>query len=156
MLRQLVSTAVVAALLTLGAGEALAQRANPCAPKNPCAAKQPCAAQNPCAAQSQLAKMITRPPGTKLFAGKQADLIKEGERLWNDAKLSTNGLACQVCHRGHASFRDSFAKPYPHAVGMVQEKAGLKQIKMDEMAQICLWCLWPLSRSHGTPGSWPR
>lgn len=98
----------------------------------------PCAAKNPCAATAQIAKLITRPAGTKLFAGKQAELIKEGERLWNDTKLSTNGFACQTCHRGHASFSASFAKPYPHAVGMVKEKAGLNQIHLDEMVQICM------------------
>ena len=116
----------------------MASAANPCAAKNPCAAN-PCAAKNPCAAGGKVdPRLIVRPAGTKLAAGKAADLVREGERLWNDKKLSTNGMSCQTCHQGHASFQASFARPYPHVVKMVAEKAGLKQIRMDEMVQICM------------------
>ena len=134
MIRQFLDAVSIAALLTTGiATGALAQKANPCAAKNPCSAKNPCAA-----AAKVDPKRITRPAGTKLAVGKQSDLISEGERLWKDAKLSTNGLSCETCHRGFASFNAGFAKPYPHPVGMVSERAGLKQIHMDEMVQICL------------------
>ncbi len=125
-------------------GAQVAQATNPCSAKNPCAAKNacaanPCAAKNPCGAAGKVdPKLITRPAGTKLMAGKPADLIKEGERLWNDKKLSSNGLACQTCHQGNAAFLPSFAKPYPHPVAMVKEKAGLKQVQLDEMVQICM------------------
>jgi cytochrome c len=101
-------------------------------------AQNPCAAKNPAAGGSVDSKLITRPAGTRLFAGKQAELIKEGERLWNDTTLSTNGLACQTCHRGNASFNATFTKPYPHAVAMAKERAGLEQIHLDEMVQICM------------------
>ena len=79
-------------------------------------------------------------PKNPCAAGGKVDpkLIKEGERLWNDKKLSTNGMSCQTCHQGNASFQASFAKPYPHAVQMVGEKTGLKQIRLDEMVQICM------------------
>ena len=128
VIRQIVSALSVIAVLSLGvAPEVLAQKANPCAAKNPCAAGSKV---NP--------KLITRPAGSKLAPGKTADLLKEGERLWNDKTLSTNGVACQTCHQGNASFNASFAKPYPHAVAMVGEKAGLKQIRLDEMVQICM------------------
>lgn len=96
-------------------------------------------ATNPCAAAGKVdPKLVTRPAGTRLFAGKQAELVSEGERLWNDTKLSTNGLSCQTCHRANASFKGTFAKPYPHAVAMVKERAGLTQIRMDEMVQMCM------------------
>ena len=102
--------------------------------------QNPCDAKNPCAAKATEVdpKLITRPAGTKLAAGQQAELIKLGEQLWKDTKLSTNELSCETCHRANASFSPSFAKPYPHPVVMVTEKAGLKQIHMDEMVQICL------------------
>ena len=109
-----------------------AAAANPC---NPCAAK----AKNPCAAAAAVdPKLITRPKGTRLYAGDGAELRKEGERLWNDTKLSTNGMSCNTCHQNHGSFNASFARPYPHKVAMAQEKAGLKTIHMDEMVQICM------------------
>lgn len=123
---------------------------NPCAAKktmnpcNPCAAKMknpcnPCAAKNPCAAGGGVnPALVSRPAGTKLFVADQATLIKEGERLWNDPKLSTNGLACQNCHVGGASFNPTFAQPYPHPVAMPKAQAGLAQVNADEMIQFCL------------------
>jgi cytochrome c len=118
--------AAVVALLGPGSA-AMAQKANPCAAKNPCAAGT---AVDP--------KAITRPAGTKLFSGNKAELLKLGGQLWKDTKLSTNGLSCQTCHRENANFSASFARPFPHPVAMVKEKAGLKQIHMDEMVQICM------------------
>lgn len=66
------------------------------------------------------------------------DLTKEGERLWKDTKLSINGLSCGTCHQGNAAFNPTFAKPYPHQVAMVKERAGLSQVNMDEMVQMCM------------------
>lgn len=138
MFRHLVATLSVAAILGAGATPGvIAQQANPRAPKNPCAVKNPCAPKNPCAAKVD-PKLITRPKGTKLAGGDHAALLEEGERLWRDTRLSTNGLACQTCHQGNAAFQPTFAKPYPHAVAMVSEKAGLKRIQLDEMVQICM------------------
>ena len=143
----LMRTVPLAVALALGAGPAGAQSnpcsprttRNPCAGRNPCAAKRnPCAAQNPCAAKLD-AKLITRPKGTKLYAAAPREaLVKDGEKLWNDVKLSSNGLACNTCHQGGAAFQPTFAKPYPHQVAMVRDQAGLKSIQLDEMVQACM------------------
>lgn len=102
-------------------------------------ATNPCAAKNPCAAAAPIdPTLITRPASTTLFAGTQAQLIQEGERLWNDRSLSTSGLSCQTCHFNHANFSPSFAKPYPHPVAMAQQRAGVQQIALDEMVQFCM------------------
>ena len=107
--------------------------------KNPCAAKNPCGAKNPCAAGAKVdPKLVTRPKGTKLADAPQAELLKEGERLWKDTKLSTNGLACQTCHVNNLAFNPTFGRPYPHPVAMAKDRAGLKQINTDEMVQFCL------------------
>jgi cytochrome c len=81
---------------------------------------------------------VTRPAGTQLFAGASAQLVKEGERLWNDRSLGTSGLACGTCHLNHANFNPSFVKPFPHAVAMTKQRAGLKQVSLDEMVQFCM------------------
>lgn len=102
-------------------------------------AQNPCAMKNPCAVGNKVdPKLITRPTGTKRFAGERADLLKVGEELWSSARLSTNGLSCQTCHRGNAGFNTTFAQPYPHMVVMPKDRAGLKAIQADEMVQFCL------------------
>lgn len=110
---------------------------------NPCAAKNPCAMSNPCAARSDLIDIdpakVKRPAGTRLAAGNPAVLAKEGKALWNNPKLSTNGLSCNTCHVDHNNFNASFAQPYPHKVGMVKERAGIEgAIHLDEMIQFCM------------------
>lgn len=131
-------TAVVAAVASGLPSPALA--GNPCAPKqsNPCAPK----AANPCAPKAAKPeidpKLVMRPAGTKLAQGDPAALIKEGEALFKDTKLSTNGMACETCHADHSAFQDTFAKPYPHAVAMATEKGGVAQVHLDEMVQICM------------------
>lgn len=116
--------------------------ANPCATKNPCAVS-PCAGSNPCAANPCAAgtsidlKLVTRPKGTMLAKGNPADLIKEGERLFKDESLSTNGTSCISCHLNLEMFMDTFAKPYPHGVEMAKE-SGMDQIDLDEMIQFCI------------------
>lgn len=102
---------------------------NPCA-KNPCAKPA-----NPCAARSGIdPKLITRPAGYKPAAGD----AKLGEKLWNDAKLSTNGMSCNTCHANHRAFQASFAKPYPHLVAMAKDQAGVRAVHLDEMIQACM------------------
>jgi len=116
-----------------------AQAQNPCAPKNPCAGGNPCAmTKNPCAAGMKVdPKLVTRPAGTALARGDQATLVKDGERLFKDARLSSNGTSCQTCHANNASYNASFAQPYPHRVGMPEQRAGLKKVALDEMVQFC-------------------
>lgn len=116
----------------------VARAANPC---NPCApkTKNPCAVKNPCAASDRIdPKLVTRPKNYKPYAGNPAELKKEGERLWKDTKLSTNGMSCYACHQGNGAFQASFAKPYPHQVQMAKERAKMKTTHLDEMIQICM------------------
>jgi cytochrome c len=79
-----------------------------------------------------------RPKNYKPYKADRAALVKEGEKLWKDTKLSTNGLSCNTCHVNNGAFAPTFAKPYPHEVAMAREKAGLKQVHLDEMVQLCM------------------
>lgn len=114
--------------------------ANPCNPCNPCAAVNPCNPCNPCGAGGKIdPKQVLRPPGTGLHAGlSQLQLLTMGEALWNDRSLSTNGLACGVCHQNGANFADTFAEPYPHRVEMPHRLAGVDKVALDEMIQFCM------------------
>lgn len=99
------------------------------------------AGMNPCAAKSDRINpaVVTRPAGTHLANGKHDDLVKEGEVLWNNVKLSSNGMSCNTCHQNHNTFSASFSKPYPHKVNMVKERAGIKgEVHLDEMVQFCM------------------
>ena len=133
----LLGAALVAGGLAAVPQAAFAQAANPCAPKatNPCAPK----AANPCTAKHEVdAKLVTRPAGTKLAQGKHADLAKEGEKLFNDTKLSSNGMACSSCHTNNDNFMPTVAKSYPHEVDMAKEKGGVAKVHLDEMVQFCM------------------
>lgn len=77
---------------------------------------------------------ITRPAGYKPQAGDAA----LGEKLFNDTKLSTNGMSCASCHANHGAFQASFAKPYPHTVAMARDQLGRKTVHLDEMVQGCM------------------
>ena len=85
-------------------------------------------------AQNPAGAAIVRPADYKPGVGDQAT----GEKLFNDKKLSTNGVACVSCHANNASFNDSFAKPYPHYVSMANDQLGIKSIHLDEMIQACM------------------
>lgn len=105
------------------------------------AADNPCSAKNPCAAKAKTVDTakIRRPAGTQLATGDHDELLKEGEKLWNDQSLGTNGLTCDTCHNNHGTFSDGFAAPYPHKVDMVKERMGIAgKIYLDEMVQFCL------------------
>lgn len=88
----------------------------------------------PAVAQNATGAMTVRPAGYKPQAGNAV----AGEKLFNDPKLSTNGMSCASCHANHASFSDSFAQPYPHTVAMANEQLGIKTIHLDEMVQACM------------------
>ena len=116
---------------------------NPCAaanPCNPCAAANPCNPCNPCGAGGKIdPKQVLRPSGTGLHAGMTLiELLNMGEALWNDRGLSTNGLACGVCHQGGGNFADTFAEPYPHRVEMPHRMTGVDKVALDEMIQFCM------------------
>lgn len=134
---------------------------NPCAAKNPCSVKAspcgPCGARNPCAANPCAARLssaalrnqVVRPQGTKLYTkGSSKDLVKAGEKLWNDSSLSTNGLSCSTCHSNYGSFGATFNHPFPHKVNMA-DASGISKIDLDEMVQLCL--VVPMK---GTPLAW--
>lgn len=75
-----------------------------------------------------------RPAGYKPIVG---DPVL-GEKLFNDTKLSTNGMSCASCHANHGSYSNSFAKPYPHMVVMARDQLGRKKVYLDEMIQVCM------------------
>ncbi len=115
------------ALLAFG-GESIAKtQGNPCAAKNPCAAT----------AGGINSKLFTRPKGTVLAKGDPAVLIKEGEKLFRNKSLSTNGSSCYSCHAGYGLFNATFAKPFPHTVSMAKD-LGKDQVSLDEMIQLCM------------------
>lgn len=127
--RNRVAGGLLAAAIVISGASAPVLAANPCAPK----------AANPCAAKPDVdPKLVLRPKGTALAKGDHAALVKQGEALFKDEKLSTNGMACQSCHADLGAFAPSFAKPYPHTVAMAQEKGGVKSVKLDEMVQFCM------------------
>jgi cytochrome c peroxidase len=100
-------------------------------PANPCAAKK---IANPCAVEVVKLNFM-RPKGTKLMVGDTKEIIELGKKLWNDNKLSSNGMACNTCHNNGASFKASFAEPYPHKINMI---GATKEVHLDEMVQFCL------------------
>lgn len=138
--------AMISAGLLAAALSGPTQAANPCAARNPCAAKaaNPCAAKNPCAANPCAAgpkinrKDVVRPAGYKPLKGDHATLARQGEALFKDTKLSTNGMSCNTCHQGNNAFQASFSQPYPHRVQMAKDDLGLKTIHLDEMVQLCM------------------
>ncbi|MEW9900888.1 cytochrome c peroxidase [Chitinivorax sp. PXF-14] len=75
-----------------------------------------------------------RPPGYKPLKGNP----EAGKALFNDTKLSTNGMSCASCHANHGAFSTSFAKPYPHTVAMARDQLGRKSVYLDEMVQACM------------------
>lgn len=85
-------------------------------------------------ADAHSAASTRRPPGyTPLTGDPQA-----GMALFNDTKLSTNGMACASCHANHAAFSAGFAKPYPHMVSMARDQLGRKSVYLDEIVQACM------------------
>lgn len=85
-------------------------------------------------AQNAAGAATVRPAGYKPRVGDPM----AGEKSFNNKKLSTNAMACATCHANHASFSDSFAKPYPHKVAMAHDDLGIQSIHLDEMIQACM------------------
>ena len=114
-----------------GANPCAPKKANPCGAKNPC---NPCGAKgtnpcNPCGASGRVdPAKFTRPDGLRTGGGNQAQLVAEGEKLWNDKSLSTNGAACATCHVNYGAFLPTFAEPYPHEVTMVKSMSGVERV----------------------------
>jgi cytochrome c len=85
-------------------------------------------------AQTNPAAATVRPSGYKPLKGDS----EAGKVLFNDTKLSTNGMSCASCHANHGAFSASFAKPYPHTVAMARDRLGRKSVYLDEMVQACM------------------
>ena len=83
---------------------------------------------------SPAAATTVRPTGYKPLKGDP----EAGKALFNDTKLSTNGMSCASCHANHGAFSASFAKPYPHTVAMARDQLGRKSVHLDEMVQACM------------------
>jgi hypothetical protein len=113
----------------------------PCAPKGcgPCAPRScaPCGACGPCG-PAVTADRFTRPAGFCGPTAATAELVAEGQRLWDDPGLGESGMSCQTCHEGNASLAATFAEPYPHQVAMPKQMAGVDQVHADEMVQFCM------------------
>ncbi|MCW8905179.1 cytochrome c peroxidase, partial [Sedimenticola sp.] len=149
--RKTLTAIVSGCLTTIALGGAPLYAANPCAakPMNPCAAKSmnpcaaksmnPCAAKpmNPCAAKSNN-DAVTRPKDYKPYQGNPTALLAEGEKLFKDTSLSTNGMSCNTCHNNNGMFQASFAQPYPHYVQMANDQFQVKAVHADEMVQLCM------------------
>lgn len=153
-LRKITHTLVSSGLLVTTLGISLigcTSLCRPCVPrtqtntgtvKNPTAKKNPCVpnpgSTNPCAGKKVNPTNITRPANYRPYQGNQADLRKYGKNFYNDTNLSTNGRSCQSCHQDGSLFRPTFMQPYPHFVAMARDLAGLSQIELDEMVQLCM------------------
>lgn len=83
---------------------------------------------------SPAAASIVRPAGHLPLKGDP----EAGKALFNDTKLSTNGMSCASCHAKHGAFSASFAKPYPHTVAMARDQLGRQSVHLDEMVQACM------------------
>ncbi len=101
--------------------------------------KSLCVQIGECAGKPEVdSKLILRPKATNLAEGNRAQLIKQGQALFNDTKLSTNGMSCMNCHADNANFAASFTTPYPHRMAMAAEKSGVEQVRLDEAIQFCM------------------
>lgn len=85
-------------------------------------------------AEASPATLTTRPANYKPLTGDS----KAGMALFNDTKLSTNGMSCASCHANLGAFSASFAKPYPHTVAMARSQLGRQSVYLDEMVQACM------------------
>lgn len=108
---------------------------------NPCAAN-PCA-MNPCGGAGAMpmidAAKVTQ-GANALYTGDSAELLARGKELWSDPKLSSSGgISCASCHvDNYGQMQATFGAPYPHAVAMAKDRAGLETVNAAEMVQLCM------------------
>lgn len=125
--------AVALTLAACGGGDAAAEA--DMSEANPCAA-------NPCAATDVPVDAIRQGDRELSDHGMSwEDLAARGAELWKDPSLSGAGAtSCATCHTGDgtAMMNASFAEPYPHAVDMAKDRAGLDQVNAAEMVQLCM------------------
>src|SRR3989344_174557 len=116
-----VTVILVLPLIMLVGGNGQAGEKNPCAAKNPCGMKNPCGA-NPCAMKP---KPIRKTPITE-----SAKLRQMGEKLWNDTKLGTSGMACATCHSGGKGLKKAL---FPKYLKMPNDI-----LTLDQMINFCM------------------
>lgn len=83
-------------------------------------------------------KDVTRPAGSKPFAGEASKLLASGVVRHGDTKLSPAGRSCNTCHAEADSYNATFKKPWPHFVESVKAKTGLDAITAEGMVQFCM------------------
>ena len=81
---------------------------------------------------------LTRPSGSTPFRGDRASRVALGRKLFDDTGLSTNGMSCTSCHADFGAYGETFKKPYPHFVEMVNDATGLAQVTAEQMVQFCM------------------
>jgi mono/diheme cytochrome c family protein len=89
-------------------------------------------------ASAKLKNAVRRPEAYTPYQGNVADLRAQGEKLFNDTSLSSNGLSCATCHANGAGYNATFKNEYPHVVAMGQRDFGMDMVHLDEMVQICM------------------
>jgi hypothetical protein len=87
---------------------------------------------------ARLKEAVSRPQGYTPYQGNVANLAAQGEKLFNDTTLSSNGLSCATCHADGAGYSASFKNDYPHSVAMAQRDFDKDEVYLDEMVQICM------------------
>ena len=87
---------------------------------------------------ASLKDAVSRPEGYTPYQGNVAKLVAQGEKLFNDKTLSSNGLSCATCHANGAGYSASFKNDYPHPVAMAQRDFDMDEVYLDEMVQICM------------------
>jgi len=84
-------------------------------------------------------QQVVRPAGITATTASQEELLNVGEALWNDKALGSSKLSCASCHKNNLKrFKKSFLEPYPHFVKMAKKKAGLDQVSVESMVQLCM------------------
>jgi hypothetical protein len=96
-----------------------------------------------------LPSSVTRPAGSKPFAGDPARLLEVGAVRHGDTGLSPIGRSCNTCHLEEDSYNATFNSPYPHYVKSVRWKTGLAKITAEGMVQFCM-----VSAMEGKPLPW--
>jgi hypothetical protein len=92
---------------------------------------------------------VSRPAGSKPFAGTTQRLLEVGTARHGDTSLSPIGRSCNTCHLEEDSYNATFSQPFPHHVRSVRWKTGLSRITAEGMVQFCM-----ISAMEGKPLPW--
>ena len=81
---------------------------------------------------------VIRPAGSTVASISKSELLRRGEALFADQRLSPNEISCAACHADLQAFNDTFKRPYPHFVKMAKDMAGLDAVNAESMVQFCM------------------